>query len=189
MNKIILASGSPRRKELLQMAGLTFEVKTIPTEESYPTGLSPSDITIHISREKALAVKNSNSDFEDAIIIAADTIVILDNEILGKPKDREDAIKMLQKLSGRTHEVITGVVILSYTEFSFSTSTDVTFLNLSLEQITWYVDQYHPFDKAGAYAIQEWIGLVGIQSIKGDYYNVVGLPVSRLLQELERVEK
>ena len=189
MKKIILASGSPRRKELLQMAGLTFEVKTIPTEETYPSDLSPSDITIHIAREKALALKNSNSDIEDAIIIAADTIVILNNEILGKPKDREDAIKMLQKLSCHTHKVITGVVILSSMEISFSTCTEVTFLNLSLEQITWYVDQYHPLDKAGAYAIQEWIGLVGIKSINGDYYNVVGLPVSRLLQELERVEK
>lgn len=189
MKKIILASGSPRRKELLQMAGVSFEVKTIPTEETYPTGLSPSEITIHIAREKALAVRDSISDIGDAIIIAADTIVVLGSEILGKPKDHEDAIKMLQKLSGRTHKVITGVVILSYTEISFSTCTEVTFLNLSLEQITWYVDQYHPFDKAGAYAIQEWIGLVGIKSINGDYYNVVGLPVSRLLLELERVEK
>ncbi len=188
MKKIILASGSPRRKELLQMAGITFEVKTIPTEETYPNGLSPSDITIYIAREKALAVKNSNSDLEDAIIIAADTIVVLNNEIFGKPEDREDAIKMLQTLSGQTHEVITGVVIFSSTEISFSTTTEVTFRHLSLEQITWYVDQYRPFDKAGAYAIQEWIGLVGIKSINGDYYNVVGLPVSRLLKELE-VEK
>jgi septum formation protein len=188
MKKIILASGSPRRKELLEMAGINFVVKTNPTDESYPNGLSPSDVTIHIAREKALAVKNSNTDMEDAIIIAADTIVVLNNEILGKPKDREDAIKMLQKLSNQTHKVITGVYILSHKEIFFSTITEVTFLKLSLEQITGYIDQYQPFDKAGAYAIQEWIGLVGIKSINGDYYNVVGLPVSRLLLELKNLK-
>ncbi|MEO6869475.1 MAG: Maf family nucleotide pyrophosphatase [Ginsengibacter sp.] len=189
MKKIILASGSPRRKELLQMAGIDFDVKIIPTEETYPAKLSPSEITIHIARGKAFAIENEISANGDAIIIAADTIVVLDNEIIGKPKDREDAIKMLQKLSGRTHEVITGVVILSTTEISFSTKTEVTFLDLTLEQIIMYIDQYQPYDKAGAYAIQEWIGLVGIKSINGDYYNVVGLPVSRLMKELEQINK
>ena len=189
MKKIILASGSPRRKELLEMAGINFIVKTKSTDESYPDGLSPSDVTIHIAKEKALALKNSNADIDDEIIIAADTIVVLNNEILGKPKDREDAIRILQKLSNQTHTVITGVYILSNKESFFSTSTEVTFYKLSLEQITGYVDKYKPFDKAGAYAIQEWIGLVGIKSINGDYYNVVGLPVSRLLHALEKLKE
>ncbi|MBS1737132.1 MAG: septum formation protein Maf [Bacteroidetes bacterium] len=187
MKKIILASGSPRRKELLELAGLNFEVIINSIDESYPAGLSPLEVPIHIAKEKAWAVKNSYPDKSKSIIIAADTIVVLNNEIFGKPKDRADAIQMLQKLSGHTHSVITGVCLLSDGEINFYSITEVTFLDLTSQQIAWYVDHYNPLDKAGAYAIQEWIGLTGIKSISGDYYNVVGLPVSQLLQELKNI--
>lgn len=183
MNKIVLASQSPRRKQLLEWAEIDFEVVVRPTDESYPLDFSVDQIAIHIAKNKALAVKNEFGD--ERIILAADTIVVLKQEIIGKPKDREDAIAILSKLSGQKHEVITGVVILrGELEISFADITEVCFHPLTKTQIEFYVDKYKPYDKAGAYAIQEWIGVIGIERINGDFYNVMGLPVSRVCKEL-----
>lgn len=187
MAEIILASQSSRRKQLLEWAEIVFEIVVAGTDESYPKNLSPKDIAVHIAKEKAKVVQMK---CPDKIIVAADTIVVLDDEIIGKPVDRNDAIKILNKLSGTSHKVITGVVIVKAgKEISFADSTDVKFHFLTQEQIEFYVDNYQPYDKAGAYAIQEWIGVVGIKRINGDFYNVMGLPVSRvvrILQELMR---
>lgn len=185
MNKIILASQSPRRKQLLEWAELSFDIVVKETDESYPEGLKMDEIAVHIARQKALAVRSSVP--ADAIILAADTIVVFNNRVIGKPKNREEAVGTLMDLSGNQHIVITGVVIRKNDrEIAFSESTSVRFHELSKEQIEYYVDQYKPYDKAGAYAIQEWIGVVGIQSVNGDFYNVMGLPVSRVLRELKR---
>ncbi len=182
MAQIILASASPRRKQLLQWAEMEFEIVVEPTDESYPQGLSLQQTAIHIAMQKAEAVKHLGAN---KIIIAADTIVVLDNEIIGKPKDRADAISILTKLSGRQHQVITGVVIMRNEKIiSFADVTDVDFYDLTQEQIIFYIDKYKPYDKAGAYAIQEWIGVTGIKKISGDFYNVMGLPVSRVVQEV-----
>ena len=182
MSSIILASQSPRRKQLLQWAEIDFEVLIHPTDESFPAGLSPAEAAMHIAMEKARAVQQQA---ENRTIIAADTIVVLKNDIIGKPKDREDAIHILSRLNGTAHQVITGVAIKKENkEINFYDVTDVDFHTLTPEQITFYVDKYKPFDKAGAYAIQEWIGVIGIKSIKGDFYNVMGLPVSRVVQAL-----
>ena len=186
MKKIILASQSPRRKQLLEWAEIPFTVVVSDTDESYPEHLNFDEIAIHIARQKAEAVRMKHPD---EIILAADTIVVLENEILGKPSDKPHAIDMIRKLSGKKHIVITGVVILDdKIEASFSDATDVYFHELTDEQITFYVNKYQPFDKAGAYAIQEWIGVVGIKSVNGDFYNVMGLPVSRVVRELQRFE-
>jgi septum formation protein len=182
--KIVLASGSPRRKTLLEWAEVSFEVMVKPTDESYPADLAVEEVPVHIARQKALGVAAELSGNE--LVIAADTIVVLGNEIIGKPTSREDAIQILSKLAGQTHRVITGVVLLDgVNEKSFSDITTVHFHALTLEQITFYVDKYKPYDKAGAYAIQEWIGVVGIKSVEGDFYNVMGLPVSRVMQALQ----
>jgi septum formation protein len=187
---IILASQSPRRKQLLEWAEVPFEVFVKETDESYPDHLPVDDIAIHIARNKALAVKEmiiNNRDQKEfkKIIVAADTIVVLRNQLIGKPKDREHAIQILTGLSGQIHHVVTGVVILSATkEIAFADTTEVEFYQLDETQISFYVDKYKPYDKAGAYAIQEWIGVVGIKSVKGDFYNVMGLPVSRVVQAL-----
>jgi len=187
MTKIILASGSPRRKQLLEWAEVPFEVKVRSTDESYPDGLDPQDVAIHIARNKALAVRSECP--KDAIILAADTIVVLGQRIIGKPASREEAIEILAALSGQNHSVITGVVILkNETEKTFSDSTTVQFHSLTHREIEYYIDKYQPYDKAGAYAIQEWIGVVGIQSVQGDFYNVMGLPVSRVVRELQTFE-
>ncbi|HAO45646.1 MAG TPA: septum formation protein Maf [Chitinophagaceae bacterium] len=186
MQKIILASQSPRRKQLLEWAEVPFEIQVQETDESYPATLTVEETAIHIARNKALAIKASAAPGKP--ILAADTIVVLNSEIIGKPKDRDDAIAILSKLSGQHHKVITGVVILSgSSEIAFAETTDVEFHELSKAQLEFYVDQYKPYDKAGAYAIQEWIGVVGIKSIKGDFYNVMGLPVSRVVRALEKV--
>lgn len=186
MEKIILASGSPRRKQLLELAEISFEVIVSNIEETFPEELSPSQTAMHIAENKAAAVQKKLDNGDVQTIIAADTVVVLNNEILGKPVDRDDAIKILSKLSGKTHTVITGVCILSPSnKILFSEETEVEFHELSKKQIEYYVDHYHPFDKAGAYAIQEWIGAIGIKSIKGDFYNVMGLPVSRVVGELK----
>ena len=183
MAQIILASQSPRRKQLLEWAELDFEIIVTDTDETYPSELSPADIAIYIAQQKAEAVKMKAAG---KTIIAADTIVVLANEIIGKPRDREEAISILQKLSGHHHQVITGVAIVKGNqELLFADVTDVEFHSLTLEQIEFYVDNYKPYDKAGAYAIQEWIGVVGIKKINGDFYNVMGLPVSRVLQALK----
>jgi septum formation protein len=184
MQQIILASQSPRRKQLLEWAEVPFEIIVKETDESYPAGLTVEDIAIHIARNKALAVKDSVD--KNYPILAADTIVVLGDRIIGKPKDREDAIAILTALSGNEHAVITGVVILNNDkEIAFADKTVVAFHPLSKEQIEFYIDKYKPYDKAGAYAIQEWIGVIGIKSVQGDFYNVMGLPVSRVVQALK----
>lgn len=190
MQKIILASQSPRRKQLLEWANVAFEIIVHETDESYPADLLIEDVPVHIARQKALAVKESlPQTFKDTHpVLAADTVVILNNKIIGKPDNRQHAIEILQSLSGNHHQVITGVVILSGdTEVAFSETTDVSFHPLTTDQIEYYVDHYKPYDKAGAYAIQEWIGVVGIKSINGDFYNVMGLPVSRVVQALQEL--
>lgn len=194
--RIILASQSPRRKTLLEWAEVDFEVIVKHGDETIPEATPAEEIPVLIAHEKALAVKKEvqrwaegrTDDSMHLPILAADTIVLCEGQILGKPKDRSEAISFLQMLSGKTHQVITGVVIHTETdEISFSDTTAVTFHPLSLEQIEYYIDHYKPYDKAGAYAIQEWIGVVGIKSIEGDFYNVMGLPVSRVLQALQNL--
>jgi septum formation protein len=183
MQQIILASQSPRRKQLLEWAEVPFEVMVKETDESWPAGLNTEEVAIHIARNKALAVQPAVE--QDAVILAADTIVVLGDDIIGKPKDRDDALKILTALSGQQHKVITGVVIKKGDkETAFADVTEVDFHPLTQEQLAFYVDKYKPYDKAGAYAIQEWIGVVGIKAVRGDFYNVMGLPVSRVVQAL-----
>ena len=184
MQKIILASQSPRRKQLLEWAEVPFAIVVKETDESYPEDVSMNEIAVHIARNKALAIKFTVD--ASMPILAADTIVVLQGLIIGKPKDREDAVNILSSLSGKQHQVITGVVLLhNEKEIAFAETTEVIFHELNLAQIEFYVDNYKPYDKAGAYAIQEWIGVVGIKNINGDFYNVMGLPVSRVVQALQ----
>ena len=185
--KVILASNSPRRKELLAGLGVDYEVRTLPdVDESYPDTLQGADIPLYIAKEKADAYRNMLQPGE--LMITADTIVWLDGRVLGKPKDREDALCMLRDMSGRTHEVFTGVCITT-TEWqrSFAAQTEVRFAELSEEEITYYVDKVQPMDKAGAYGVQEWSGFIGVENISGSYYNIMGLPVQRLYKELVKV--
>ncbi|MEI7589148.1 MAG: Maf family nucleotide pyrophosphatase [Chitinophagia bacterium] len=192
MIQFILASQSPRRKTLLEWAELPFEVIVSEANEDFPANMPKEEVPVFIARNKANAVKekitHETAGLKNHCIIAADTIVVLDHEIIGKPIDKADAIASLQKLSGQTHQVITGVVLLyAAQEISFSETTQVTFHTLTQEQIEFYVEKYQPYDKAGAYAIQEWIGVIGIKSIQGDFYNVMGLPVSRLVQQIKQL--
>ncbi|HUR64850.1 MAG TPA: Maf family protein [Chitinophagaceae bacterium] len=188
MNTIILASQSPRRKQLLEWAEVPFEIIVKETDEHFPPNLKPEEVAVYIARNKALAVQPSQGN--DRIILAADTIVVLGDHIIGKPVHREDAVSMLLALSGEKHRVVTGVVIKKEeTEITFADVTEVEFHDLTEEQIEFYVDKYKPYDKAGAYAIQEWIGVIGIKSINGDFYNVMGLPVSRVVRELEKISR
>lgn len=184
MKKIILATNSPRRKKLLGGLGLDFEVRTLQDiDESYPSDLVGEDIPKYISKVKADAYRKTMS--EDELIITADTIVYADGEVLGKPADKVDAQRMLHKLSGKWHKVITGVSIVTAEKtVQFATTTEVQFTELTDKQIDFYIDNYHPYDKAGAYGIQEWIGYVGVTSLNGSYFNVMGLPVQRLYTEL-----
>jgi MAF protein len=184
MQKIILASQSPRRKQLLEWAEIPFDIIVKETDESYPPGLSLEETAIHIARNKALAIQETNNS--NMPILAADTIVVLEDTIINKPSDKADAVSILSSLSGKQHLVITGVVILyGDKEIAFAETTQVQFHELSPAQIEFYIDSYKPYDKAGAYAIQEWIGVVGIKSINGDFYNVMGLPVSRVVKALQ----
>jgi septum formation protein len=186
MNKIILASQSPRRKQLLEWAEVPFEVVVQDSDEHFPPGLNPEEVAVYIARNKAIAVQQKRNPGE--IILAADTIVVLNDNIIGKPVHREEAITILLALSGEKHKVVTGVVIRKdEEEISFADITEVEFHDLSIEQIEFYVDKYKPYDKAGAYAIQEWIGVIGIKSVNGDFYNVMGLPVSRVIRELHKL--
>jgi septum formation protein len=193
MKSIVLASQSPRRKQLLEWAEIEFDILVKETDESFPENLAITDVPVHIARNKALAVQKSDlyERYESGnIIVAADTIVVLDNTIIGKPVDEEEAIVILKRLSGKTHTVVTGVVIMTdHKEIAFSDVTEVSFHELTAEQINYYVEHYRPLDKAGAYAIQEWIGVTGIKSIKGDFYNVMGLPVSRVVKELKNISQ
>ena len=183
---IVLASSSPRRKQLLEWAEIPFEVIVKPTDEAFPQMLSSKEAAIHIALKKALAVKDDIAT--SRTIVAADTVVVLNNGIIGKPKDEADAVRILTRLQGVTHQVITGVaVIKGEKQVLFADVTEVVFHSLSPEQIRFYVQKYKPYDKAGAYAIQEWIGVTGIKSITGDFYNVMGLPVSRVVQTLKNI--
>ena len=180
-----MASGSPRRKQLLEWAEVDFEVRVKDTPESWPAGMAVIDVPVHIARNKALAVKAGAEP--GRVVVAADTVVVLGNEIIGKPRDRADAIHILSRLAGQRHEVITGVVLLrDGEEQAFADITAVWFHPLATTELEAYVDKYKPYDKAGAYAIQEWIGVVGIKGIEGDFYNVMGLPVSRVVQALRK---
>lgn len=183
--KIILASNSPRRKELLAGIDVPFEVRVMDgIDESYPDTLSTKDIAEYISKKKAAAYRETMAD--DELVITADTIVVLGSQVMGKPHDANAACSMLRQLSGQTHQVITGVTLTTKErQTSFSVETDVTFKNLSDEEIDYYVTNYQPFDKAGAYGIQEWIGHIGVTGMSGSYFNVMGLPVQRIYEVLK----
>lgn len=186
--QITLASNSPRRKELLSGLNLDYKVKILPDiDETYPDTLKGEDIPLYIARKKAEAYKSIMSKNE--LIITADTIVYTDGEVLGKPKDEADACRMLHALSGRSHQVITGVCITtSRFQRSFASVTEVTFDTLTDEEIDFYISTYNPMDKAGAYGIQEWIGFIGVSKLNGSYFNVMGLPVQRLYRELKNID-
>ena len=185
--KVILASNSPRRKELLAGLGVDYEVRTLPdVDESYPETLQGADIPLYIAKEKADAYVAMMQPGE--LMITADTIVWLDGKVLGKPRDREDALQMLRTMSGRTHEVFTGVCITTTDwQRSFTAQTEVRFATLSKEEIAYYVDNFQPMDKAGAYGVQEWIGFIGVENISGSYYNIMGLTVHKVYRELLKV--
>ena len=182
--KVILASNSPRRKELLAGIDVKFEVRVIQDiDESYPSDLPTKNIAEYISRKKAAVYQQQIAP--DELIITADTIVVLGDEVMGKPHDEADARRMLHELSGQTHQVITGVTLTTIQkQISFSVETDVTFKALSDSEIGYYVSHYKPFDKAGAYGIQEWIGHIGVTGLQGSYFNVMGLPVQRIYEAL-----
>jgi septum formation protein len=182
--RLILASRSPRRQQLLLEMGLKFDVVIKDYKEIYPEDLDGESIARHIAHEKAVLFKDEISDNE--IVITADTIVWCNGMVLGKPLNTDDAVRILKEISGNTHEVITGVCLYSsFKEKTFSVSTKVTFDILSTEEINYYIEKFKPFDKAGAYGIQEWIGLIACSHIEGSYFNVVGLPVQRLYKELK----
>lgn len=183
---VILASNSPRRKELLAQLDVPFRVQVLKDiDESYPADLPVASVPLYLSQKKAEGHKSLIKSNE--MIITADTIVLLDDEVMGKPADEAEAMAMLSRLSGKTHKVITGVTIVTAERSrSFETVTDVTFNSLSTEEIDYYVKHYRPLDKAGAYGIQEWIGAVAVSNITGSFYNVIGLPVQRLYEELKR---
>ena len=192
MHAFILASQSPRRKTLLEWAEIPFEIIVSDADESYPASLAIETVPEFIAKNKALAVKemilSTKPTLVNQCIIAADTVVVLDQKIIGKPNNKQEAIDSLLALSGQTHKVITGVVLLYQgQEISFSETTLVEFHTLTPEQIEFYVNKYKPYDKAGGYAIQEWIGVVGIKKITGDFYNVMGLPVSKLVQTIKQL--
>lgn len=185
--KVILASGSPRRRELMAGLGVNYEVRILPdVDESYPDTLQGEEIPLYIAKEKADAYIPMMQP--DELIITADTIVWLDGKVLGKPRDREDALQMLRTMSGRTHEVFTGVCITTTDwQRSFTAQTEVRFATLSEDEIIYYVDNFKPMDKAGAYGVQEWIGFIGVENISGSYYNIMGLPVQKLYRKLLKV--
>ena len=181
---IFLGSASSRRKKLLEDLNITFSIRKTQKEEKYPINLQKSEIAKFLARQKANFIYKQLSD--NYLLITADTIVVQNNEVLHKPKDKEEAIKILQMLSGKTHKVISGVCIkTNLKEIVFSELTEVSFNKLSKEEITYYIDHFNPFDKAGSYGIQEWIGYIGIKGIKGSYNNVIGLPTTALYQKLK----
>jgi septum formation protein len=185
--KIVLCSNSPRRKELLKGLGLNFQTRIIDgIDESYDKSLPGEDIAKMISEKKAESYKATMSS--DELIITADTIVYVDGEVLGKPQNKIDAARMLKMISGKCHDVITGVCLLtSNKRISFSVKTKVSFAQITDDEISFYIENYKPYDKAGAYGIQEWIGYIGVDSIQGSYFNVMGLPVQRLYSELKNI--
>jgi septum formation protein len=182
---IILATGSPRRQELFKELGLDFSIQVKAVEEIYPSALKSAEITNYLSELKAAAFTDLA---ENDIVITSDTIVWLNNKAIEKPKDKQHAIEMLQELSGTGHQVITSICIKTQTSQKvFYDETMVYFKPLLMEEITYYVEKYHPFDKAGAYGIQEWIGFIGVTKIEGSYFNVMGLPVHKLYEELMKL--
>ena len=183
--KIVLASNSPRRKELLSGLDVDFEVRVLAgIDESYPASLPTMQIAEYISKKKAAAYRETMA--VDELVITADTVVILGDEVMGKPKDDAEACRMLRELSGQTHQVITGATLTTMErQISFSVKTDVTFKELTNEEIHYYVEKYHPMDKAGAYGIQEWIGHIGVTGLSGSFYNVMGLPIQRIYEALK----
>lgn len=186
MKDLILASASSRRVQLLDLADLAFTVEPSYADEKFNESLSPEIIVRNIATKKAKTVFEERKDKPDIVVIGADTIVVFGDHILNKPHGFDEAFSMLKNLSGKSHLVITGICILTDSlEFSFSETTEVIFSQLADDQIAYYINKYEPYDKAGAYAIQEWIGAVGIKEIKGDYYNVMGLPVNKLMRKLK----
>lgn len=183
--KVLLASNSPRRKELLQGIDVDFEIKVLPNiDESYPSSLPVEEVAEFIAEKKASSYTNNLK--EDELLITADTVVILDGAIFGKPNNKEEAKKMLTALSGKAHRVISGVSLASIEkQISFSVTSEVLFSELTSEEIEYYIDRYSPFDKAGSYGIQEWIGYIGVEHLSGSYFNIMGLPIQRLYQELK----
>ena len=186
--KIILASASPRRQQLLRELRIPFTVRTVPVEEDYPAGLPLEQVAGFLAEKKGQAYRSTMA--EDELVITADTTVVVEKLLLNKPADATEAQAMLSALSGRPHRVITGVCLTSLsTSHTFHDSTTVYFRTLSDEEISYYVKHYQPYDKAGGYAIQEWIGMMGIERIEGSFFNVVGLPVEKLYRELQRFGK
>ena len=182
---LTLASASPRRQQILQDADIPFTVQPSSVDETYPEHFEPSAIPVYLAEKKARYFKD---DLKDQLILAADTIVTMDNKVLGKPANSEEAKAYLEQLSGRTHTVITGVCLLTNAvQDSFYESTEVTFRNLSTQEIAYYVEAFQPYDKAGAYGIQEWIGLIGVEAVNGSYWNVIGLPMESVFQRLKTV--
>ena len=185
--KLILASASPRRQQLMKDAGFTFEIRLKKIEEDYPKDLPLEKVPEYLSKVKAEAFREELNP--DEVLVTADTVVCIHDKILGKPGNRAEAIRMLQELSGNRHLVVTGVSVTTKTkQYSFSALTNVFFKTLSIEEIEYYVDVYKPFDKAGAYGIQEWIGYIGIERIEGSFYNVMGLPVQKLYETLRMLQ-
>ena len=183
--KVLLASNSPRRKELLQGIDIDFEIKVLPDiDESYPASLPVEGVAEFIAEKKASSYTNNLK--EDELLITADTVVILDGAIFGKPNNKEEANAMLTALSGKAHRVISGVCLATLEkQISFSVTSEVLFSELSSEEIEYYIDRYSPFDKAGSYGIQEWIGYIGVEHLSGSYFNIMGLPIQRLYRELK----
>lgn len=180
---LILASASPRRQQLLQEAGVPFTVQPSSVEETYPDHFQVMNIPIHLAEKKALDFKDT---LGDQLVLAADTIVTMDSQVLEKPANRQEAKAYLDQLSGRSHTVITGVCLLTATtQESFYEATEVSFRTLSPEEIAYYIDTYEPYDKAGAYGIQEWIGVIGVESVNGSYWNVMGLPMESVFKRLK----
>ena len=182
-NHLTLCSNSPRRKQILQDANYKFEVKSVKIEESFPVSMVKNKVAEFIAVQKNNHYQNI---LKEKNILTADTTVVFEDEILGKPNNFAEAKRMLERLSGQTHQVITGVCIADTTQsFSFSSITDVSFKVFSSKEIKFYIDTFKPFDKAGGYGIQEWIGIIGVVGIRGSYYNVVGLPIQELFQTLK----
>lgn len=184
-HRLILASKSPRRQQLLKDAGFDFSVKTKDVAEDFPSTLPASEVAKYLAEKKANAF--TNELMPDEVVITADTVVIIKDKVLAKPEDKKEAFEMIRSLSGTRHEVITGVCLMSKSKVAlFDDTTRVYFKELSDEEINYYIDTYKPYDKAGAYGIQEWIGMIGITKIEGSYFNVVGLPVQKVYEELNR---
>lgn len=182
---IVLASKSPRRQELLKGIGVDFTILTKEVDESYPSRLPSIDVAPFLSLKKAKAFEDAELP-DNYMVITADTVVIIENEILGKPKDREDAIRMINQLSGKVHKVVTGVTVHTKDKTkTFSVTSKVTFEKLDNQEVEYYVDNYRPYDKAGAYGVQEWIGYCGVSSVEGSYFNVMGLPTQKLYKVLK----